>query len=109
MLVEPFETGPVCGERTVLFAVATEDSVVFPTAVRRCPAGANWVDEVGLAGEGSVRAVAAVKGDSFPVDEIARGRRGDAQGVVIVDHPSAAFVDAARTFIQTDRDAFLRD
>ena len=62
-----------------------------------------------VASEAGVRAVAAVEGDAFPIHKIPRGRRGHAHGVVIVNHPRAAFAHAAGTVIEAYREALLRD
>ena len=73
------------------------------------PAGSDRVDEVLVAVEPGVGAVAAVEGDAFPIDEAAGARGGDPHRVVIVNHPRTALAHAAGAIVEADGDALLRD
>ena len=100
---------PLPRQRAIRQLLAAERTRVLPLALRRSPAGADGIYELPLTREAGVRVVAAVEGDAFPIHETARRRRGHAHGVVVIDHPRAAFAHAAGAVVEADGDGLLRD
>jgi hypothetical protein len=100
---------PIARQRAVTLFVATDKTWVIPFSIRGCPTRAGWVYEMSVAGEAGMRGVAAVEGDAFPIDKAAGRRCSDAHRIVVIDHPRAAFADAAGAVIETNGDTFLSD
>ena len=109
MQVEPVVPSPFPRQGAVATAVLAEQSAVGPVTVGRCHSRSDRIDEMPLADESSVGAVAAIEGDALPIHEFTGRRRGYPQRVLIVDHPSPSFANATGPLVQTNGDAFLGD
>ena len=105
VLVSPLELH--AGNGTVGFFLLAQRPCVLEAAA--APSRADGIDEMRITREARVGSVAAVESDALPVHEITGGGGGERHGVVIVNHPRAAFAHPTRPVIETDGDAFLHD
>src|SRR4051812_39215583 len=100
---------PLAWQWAITQMVATNEPRILPFSIRRRPAGADRIDEMPIAGQARVRAVAAVESDALPIHKITRCPCGRPHRVVVINHPGAAFAHAAGPIIEANRDALLRD
>src|SRR4030095_3658806 len=104
-----FVMRPIAGQGTVAPFVATDETRVVEFSIGGGPARAEWIYEMPVAGKAGVRGVGAVASAAFPINKTPRGCCRHAHGVVVIDHPSAAFADTTGAVIETNRYSFLRD